>query len=226
MKHTTVALVLFAGIMGNAHAQIIKKSNGYLFRMKFTKGAIVHYQADSVAGGLGANGQGIKFGLPIVWKVLDVKSGIATVEATIGPVLLGEQQVMKASVTKVQLNSQGKPVAPSTGAQQLTPVLPAVPIKPGATWTASLPMTSPAGGMKKTINATYKFTGIKSVEGKQVAVINVSTTGESKGSGVIYLLVSDGSLYQSTLNMDVTVSPQAGTTSTYKITAKVKRVKG
>ena len=71
--------------------------------------------------------------------------------------------------------------------------MPEKPIKPGAVWTAILPVNM--GGMIQRLDGRYVFAGMKKVDGLDVAVVTYSLTGFASGTGRLMLLTSDGSLY-------------------------------
>jgi hypothetical protein len=53
------------------------------------------------------------------------------------------------------------------------------------------------------MKATYRFRGMKTVEGRQMAEITYALTGNAKGSGTILILASDGSLWSNTANVQL-----------------------
>jgi len=221
MKKPILFLLVLSALSAQAGAQIVKRGNTYLFRMKFTKGSITKYMVNSSVGGPSMSGQGIKVSIPMAWKVLDLAAGVASIEATVGPVTVGKQTMMQPSVRTVKMNSLGKQVGGEMVGQQLTPAFPARPVKVGASWSATMPVGM--GSQTTQVTATYKFIGVKTVDGKQVAELGIAMSGQANGTGVMQLLTSDGSLYRSTLNMAVSVPLPSGKTSTYKTKVDVTR---
>jgi len=221
MKKLAPIFVVFAALASHAGAQIVKRGNAYLFRMKFVPGTTTKYKVNSTIDGIGSNGQGIKVMLPMSWNVASVTKGVATINATVGPVTVGKQQMMQPSTTEVKLDSRGRPVDGETPGQQLTPAFPQGPVKVGTSWTASMPVQGINGQAAK-VTATYRFNGIKTVNGKQVADLTVTTSGTATGAGTMQLLVSDGSLFTSYLKMKVSLM-NSGKPTSYNITANIVR---
>lgn len=211
MKKPILFLLVLAALATSASAQIVKRGNAYLFRMKFAKGSVTKYKVNSTIMGLGSSSQGMKVMIPMSWKVLDVIAAVATVEATVGPVTIGKQTMMQPSVNTVQIDNLGRQVGGGQMGRQINPTFPVKPVKVGSAWTAANEVGT--GAQTTKVTATYKFTGIKTVAGKKVAELAISMKGQASGTGTMQLLVSDGSLYRSTLNMTVSVPLPNGKTS-------------
>ena len=214
-----LTLALFAAL---GSAQITKSGSAYLLRMKHTPGATYRYGVASTIGGASANGQAMKFSLPMVWKVVGVKNNIATIDTTVGPIKMGKDVVGQATKNRIQLNSRGQLVGKAGSGQQVTPSLPDKPIKIGQSWSASAPIDLPGQGAKK-ISAQYTLKGFKTVSGKQVAELAIKTTGQAAGTGSMLLLMSDGSLFRSNMNLNLSVTGPNGAAMTYKVTANISR---
>lgn len=219
-----IGLVFALGALAAfAPAQIVKKGNGYLFRMKFSKGAVIRYTVKSTSPGLGGpKSPPMKINFPMVWNVLNVQGGVATIKALVGPVMLGQQQVLAQSQTTVSIDGRGQSVGNTSTGQQITPTLPLNPIRVGASWSATMPIQG-AAGAQSDLTATYKFVGIKNVGGKQVALLSITTKGASRGSGTMQLLVSDGTLFSSHLSVDLKIQTPDGGTMNRSMVADIKR---
>jgi hypothetical protein len=189
-----------------AEAQVTKKGSAYQFRTKFKKGQVIKYQFDTTIAGP----QAMTIEMPMKMSVLNVVKDIADIEATVGPISMNGK-AMGQPGTGVQtqtfkMNNMGKVVGNNAKAVGLGASLPEKPIPVGGTYTATLPLGPAAGGGNA--KATYKFKGIKNVDGRPVAelAVTVASAGTQKlgGSGTIFLLVSDGSLHKANLDMQMT----------------------
>jgi len=81
--------------------------------------------------------------------------------------------------------------ASASGLDQLTPLLPDHPVRPGDTWTKDTNQPNPlGGGGSTTVHSTNKFVRYETVNGVRAAVIN------SKGSGHLDITVSFSDLLQ------------------------------
>jgi hypothetical protein len=116
----------------------------------------------------------------------------------------------------MKMNSRGEVVGGAPGASTASIKLPEKPVPVGGTWTGTVPVGGMGGG---SINAVYKFVGVKNIGGKQVAVINVTVNGMGKGTGVTHLAMADGSLVKSVTNLNIT----AGQGQSMKMIATVTR---
>jgi hypothetical protein len=217
-----LALIAFVGLNSLASAQITKSPQGYLFRMKHQAGAIFKYAVVSTLSGATETGKPMKFNLPMTWKVLGVKNGVATIDTTVGPVSMGGSPMMQPTKTRIQMDARGRMVGQAGVGQQVTPSLPEKPIKVGQSWSASAPIELPMQGDKK-VNATYTFKGFKTVNGKQMAELSIKTAGQATGSGTMLLQASDGSVFRSTLRLNLAVTNPNGGASKYKVTAEISR---
>ena len=190
--------------------------------MKFTPGSTMTYKVLSSMGGKASGDNTMKISLPMVWKVVSVSKGIATVDTSVGPVTVGTQTMMQPTKNRLQINALGQVQGGRGQGQQVSPTLPAKPIRVGQSWSANTPVSMPMGQQQK-LTATYTFKGVKTVAGKQVAELGVVTTGQATGSGSMLLLVADGSVYQSTLKMNLTVKTPDGKPANYIVQANIQR---
>jgi hypothetical protein len=219
MRIHLVFVALAIAAIGSA--QITKNGSGYLFRMKHTPGSTYKFGVVSTLA-TGGSGQGMKFSLPMIWKIVGVSKGIATVDTTVGPITMGKSQAMQSSKNRIKLDNRGRIVGQAGAGQQVTPAYPEKAIKVGASWSAGAPIELPMQGQKK-ITATYTFKGVRSVGGKPMAELNVKTSGQAVGSGTMLILMSDGSLFQSKIKMDLQMTSPDGQAATYKVTADINR---
>jgi hypothetical protein len=213
MKPIRIALALstlaFAAL---GSAQVSKSGDGYTLRMKFTKGQKISYETTTTVDMAGM--QPMK--MPMTMTVTDVKDGIYTVKYSVGAI--GGQ---KPQDITLKMNSQGKLVEGNAAGQALTGAgnvqLPTKPVKVGESWSSTA--ETPVMGSKMKVNSTYTFKGIKKVGGKDVAEIAIKMTSSGgavgvTGTGTMTLMVSDGSLHGSTMNIKTSMGQGSGTAST------------
>jgi hypothetical protein len=220
-----ISLFLGLALACIAPAQITKAGNGYLFRAKYTKGAVFKYVVLSTIGGFkSANGQAMKVTLPMTWKILNVVNGVATVDTTVGPVTVGSggQPMMQPTKNQIQIDSRGRVVGQAGSGQQVTPALPEKPVRVGQSWSAAAPIDLPVQGDHK-VTATYTFKGLKTVNGKQMVNLAVKLSGQATGQGTMLLLMSDGSLFQSNIKMNLKMANPNGAAASYQVTANISR---
>ena len=221
MKQSVPVLALLV-VASSGQAQVAKSGQGYLFRMKHKAGATMKYGVTSTISGMSASGQPVKISLPMNWKVLKVVNGIATIDTVVGPVVMGGSTVGQATKNQIQIDSRGKLTGQAGTGQQVTPTFPDKPVKVGQSWSAAAPIDLPMQGQQK-VTATYTFKGLKTVAGKQMAELAVKTTGQATGSGSMLILATDGSLYKSSLTLNLKMQGSDGKPTSYKITALINR---
>jgi len=189
-----------------ADAQITAQSGGYLLRIKYVKGQTMKYVANMTMAQMGQ-----PMRMNISSKVLDFQKGIATVEAKVtmsgGP----SKTAPKPTTSTVKVDTRGRVVGGDSGSIAATggPTLPEGPVKVGQSWNGTV--KSMGGG---NVKATYTLAGVKSVAGKQAAEITVKMNGDMGGSkmsgaGRMMLMMADGSLLNSSINMNFTVPSQS-----------------
>jgi hypothetical protein len=207
----------------SANAQIVKQGNGYLYRMKHAVGKTLKYGVISTLSSNEAGGSSMKLNLPMVWKTVAVKNGVATIDTSVGPIASGGSNLGGQPVrNRIQIDTRGRLIGKAGSGQQLMPALPDKAIRIGQSWSASAPIELPMQGDKK-ITATYVFKGIKTVGGKSVAELAVKTTGQASGSGTMLLLTSDGTLFKSQLNISLTMTGPTGVHTKYHVTGDISR---
>jgi len=180
--------VFAAGLLACGNSQIVKAKDGYLFRVKYSKGQVVKFDTFNSVVSKGNPAAGMTVKVSMTLSVLSVAKGVATVRLTMGAGTLAnstKQMTAPQSVT-VQLDSKDSSAVGG-------PKFPNHPVQVGSTWTAVRPVNM--GGEVKRLDAVYKFAGIKTVNGKQLAVVTYSLTGAANGSGTMMLLSTDASLY-------------------------------
>lgn len=195
-----IGLTLSFGLATSSQAQVTQQGGGYLLRMKYAPGMILKYEMSTAMTGA-PQGQGMNFVIPMVMKVTKVSNGVASIDATVGPMKGQKGQAQKMSMT---MDSRGK-----TTGQQNSPVqtqLPEKPVKIGEKWSNS----ANVNGMN--VKATYTFRGLKNVGGKSVAAIDVAFSGSMgaqgtmSGTGTQFLMVNDGSLYTMNMKMNMAMT--------------------
>jgi hypothetical protein len=179
-------------LAASSSAQVTKQGANYLLRVKYKPGQVLKYSTVSTMSGM-QGAQPSKVNMPLVMKVGKVENAVANLNVTVGPVTLGGNELMGAQTMEMQVNNtnQAKSGKNSslTGAQ-----LPLKPIKVGQTWTNVAPVPDITGA-NKSMRATYKFQGLKTINGKSMAMISYTLSGGVSGSGTLYLLAADGTIY-------------------------------
>jgi len=204
-----VALALC--IAASSNAQIRKVKGGYLMRVKFVKGQVIHYGLDSqvstpqTSTPINATG-------PMTLKVLAVKGDVGTLDITSGPMSVNGSVVAQAKTARVEEDSRANVVG-GVSHQQVGMVFPKGPVKPGQTWDGQASLPSSTGAMSK-VNAHYRFIGLKSMNGKRAAQVStsfeVTSPIQAVGHGSIYFLVSDGSMLRTDLTLKSTSASNSG----------------
>lgn len=232
MRNTLLTRVIVVGLVAtvwaSAPAQVVKQGGGYLLRMKYTKGTVTKF-AMTTSSVASAGIPAMNMVMPMETKVLSVSGGVGEVQYTVGPVTNNGKAMGQKQVVVTKVDARGKMLSSNGMAQQLNNVtFPEKPVKVGGTWSGVQSSQSAMGAMK--MNATYTFVGLKSVGGKACAEIKVSVDGgnqmiKTKGTGSVFLLVSDGSLHSTNLTQNMTLdSGQNGTKPMQlKMTVKITR---
>jgi len=187
-----------------AMGQVTPNKGGYLLRMKFRKGII---QFDTTISQVAAPGKGMKVGMPFTQRIVKVDKGVASMAMVIGPMKLNGKSFGEAQVTKViEVTPQGIVHGAETMSGQGLTILPEKPVRPGDTWTSSITVPS-VGSATATASATYQFVRLLTYQGKSVAELRTKIVsnrgGDISGGGTTLLLVSDGSLFRSNLQMKI-----------------------
>jgi hypothetical protein len=189
---------IFAGLSSSAPCQITPSGTGYLLRVNYTKGLVLHLTTrNQVAGLTGTGGPKMSFVLPITIRVLDVRSHRAKVQMKLGAVQ-SKGTVLHAPQTAIMwLDNRNQPGDGDDGRVDasggVASQLPLRVVHVGDSWKASAPVSLGTGEASH-FDAKYTFMGIKTIEGKQVAVISYVGSGLASGKGVLTLLVKDGTV--------------------------------
>ena len=198
------SFLLACGLAGSALGQITKSGDAYLFRVRYSAGQTISFDTITTNASKGSSSAGVKFKTPMIMKVLSVVKGIANLEVTMLPTIMvgSPTPVLPKNVVHVQLDERNqtlnKSVIPN---HQLT--YPTRPIKPGARWTAILPINNPATGSIDQMDGQYLFAGMQQVDGQSVAVITYSLAGFARGQGTMKLLAKDGSMFSNEVLMSL-----------------------
>jgi hypothetical protein len=206
LSRRSLSLCAFALVGGvllttSAEAQVTKSGAGYLLRVKYVKGQVMKYKSvNTVTAPQG--GQPMKIEMPMVMKIADVSKGFALATITTGPAMMGANPMGKAQTVNVELSNTN--AAKSKGSPGIAGAqFPAKPVKVGQTWTMAAPIADTTG-MAGDIKATYKFQGLKTVNGKSMAIVTYALTGGVSGSGTLQLLAADGTLYSNVAKIAIT----------------------
>ncbi|MBV6456984.1 MAG: hypothetical protein HONBIEJF_00089 [Fimbriimonadaceae bacterium] len=222
MKTFIVSSLVVGGLaLSNfASAQVTKEGAGYRFKAKYAKGQVLKYDMTIKSSGKDVPANAGTMSMPFSLTVKDFKNGIATIRYQ------GEMMGQKVDQT-IKMDQYGKVV----GGQAMSSINATFPnraLKVGESWKMDIPMNSPmAAGMK--LNGTYKFVGLKSVGGKQVAHIGVNLAGAGgpggmkiTGKGAIYVLVADGHMSSATVDQNMVMS-SGQKPMTLKMNVSIKR---
>ncbi len=207
---------LFALSTGLSHAQIKKTGSGYLLRVKYTKGQVIKLNStNSVSGVQGRNGKFV-VDLPMVIRVTATAKNSATLDLTAGPAQMGGKPVgMAPQNATLHVNNLNQAVD-GEATNGLGASYPKDPVRLGAKWKASLPINSGSGQM--TLDATYTFKGVKTVGGRQLAILTMTLAGAATGTGSMTLRMSDGTVNSSNMTLKMVVG-----TSPLSITSTITR---
>lgn len=184
--------VLLLGMAIGAQAQVTKVGSKYQFRLKYTVGKTLNYNMRTSTAIMGKN---MDVDMPMKVKCTGQKGDVYTVVATSGPpVSQGKPMAgQKPQTATYQIKSTGEPVgAGAQGASLSNIKMPKEAIPVGHVWDGTIGLPQGGGSAK----ASYKFLGLKTINGKQCAQIAVSMTmngmANMKGNGTISLLMADG----------------------------------
>lgn len=204
-----VGLVLIAG--ASAMGQITKQGNGFLMRMKFVAGQTTNYVINSKNSVPGMSSGAMDMTMPMRTTVKSVKNGVATIDAVLGPMKMGER-TMPEQKTSLTMNARGQVTGADAAMQQMQSIqFPQGPVPIGGTWSNDMKM--PAGPMgNMSIRSTYRI--VRTVTRNGVPLLEISITGASSGNsqmkvamtGSMFLRMSDGSLQSSTSTQNITMA--------------------
>lgn len=219
IKNLTVLGLLSITFVGaqSAHAQITKKGDGYLFRIKWTPGQTIKYVMNMSMSG-DAMPKPMNMNMSISQKVKKVAGTVATIEATTS----GVPGQPKPQVQTMTIDNRGRATSGAAAGSQVA--FPEGPVKIGQTWKGSLP------GMQQGMagDAVYKLLSVKTVGGKPVAEVGLSLNMKQggamsmTGSGTMLIFMADGSLSSMTMNTNMSMSQQ-GKTQKMKMGVTMRR---
>lgn len=208
---------LSSGVLRPVGAQITKSGDKYVFRVKFTKGQVIHYlittTARPIRGGKALPGSKgpIITTRTMTLKAVDVKGKVSTLEVSLGPSITDGKEVGQGQTGQMQVDDHNKALNRAKGSPDGAG-LPPDPIKVGGKY--SINQSAVRDGKPLSIQATYTFKGIKTVGGRQVAEIDAVTmtkgsamTKESiltQGTSTVYLSVADGTIVSTTTRQTAT----------------------
>ncbi|MCH8979064.1 MAG: hypothetical protein IH945_07455 [Armatimonadetes bacterium] len=190
----TIALLAMTAAPCSTHAQVRKTQDGYLLRMKWTKGAVYSYDIT-----ISTELSGLSVPLTSVssTKVLSVSDGVASVEFTMPNPLTGE-------VTTLVLKADGLGFIGDDGASATGgPKLPKQAVWPGGSWTTET--DGIVMGMQVSTTTVYTFERLERVDDVPCVVLSLvtssSTAGMSaNGTGTMYIETRDGHIFKSEIN--------------------------
>jgi hypothetical protein len=206
---TRGVLLLALGCMGAcACGQVTKTRGGYLLRVHYTKGMVIRdAMTNSVSGLAGPGGAPLKFTVPITVRVLDATSAQAKLQIEMGAVKFGTSMSYPGAKAAVTINNRNQAVGDGAG-PPATAELPERAVRVGDTWTAKVAISTGLG--QSTLTGTYKFVGIRLTGGPPVAVISFKLSGTAKGSGTETLLIKDGTVYNSSADIALSLGAAIG----------------
>ncbi len=212
----------FVGLSVLASAQ-----TSHLLRIKTKTGQTYRYQMNMEQGG---NGQTMKFGIQMAMKVAKVQNNQFTINTTMGGVTMNGQaappqlaDTLKQMLITTVMDPRGRVLKTETkgipgmgsAAQGSAVPFPEKAVKVGGTWTGEAEVQ----GQK--VKTSYKLVQIKSVLGKQAAVIHAtpSATPNFKTKGPIVFAVELSTGFPLSMSMTGTAT-QGTTTQTMSMTMR------
>ena len=212
-------LLCGSGVVSPVEAQVTPSGGGYLFRQKYSKGMKLVYDFTVNAEVVGMPGGGknvVK--ATLTQEVLDVKNKVSSVKVTSsamtmnGKPMPGGAGAGNSAIVKYDANGKligGKGGDDLSASMGFTP--PNRPLKIGETFSSGKNNSNP-NLTAMTIN--YKFLGLKTVNGQQVAqfAVNSSMSGQANMTSVGTLLINmkDGFPVRSTITMNMSASMKQG----------------
>ncbi|MFN7172425.1 MAG: hypothetical protein ACK4P3_06540 [Fimbriimonadaceae bacterium] len=233
----TGSVLSLAMLASLGSAQITQQGNRYLFRLKLDANRSINYQATSNVNMQGQGADGLKVTMPIRMRITSVRSGVATIESTIGPANMNGNTQGEAQKITSRINSQGNVIGASKGESSVTFIpLPRDPIAVGATWESTMPLPSLGAGLPATnTNTRFRFVGVRTVGGTRVAEISSFTTANMQQMGTLrmnntfFLSMADGFLHSGNSSGSMNVSIPTGgagskpTQQTVRMTMNIRR---
>ncbi|MCH7944761.1 MAG: hypothetical protein IIC73_01920 [Armatimonadetes bacterium] len=176
-------------------AQVRKTKDGYLLRMKWTKGASYSYDITITTE---IAGQSLPMNSTSSMKVLDVSGGVASVEVT-APNPMTNEPVTQT----LQADSLGFLGDDGAIGGMGWPKLPKRAIRPGDSWTTETSVD--VMGTALTTKTIYTFKGLERIDEVPCVVLTIKTTATTSmlnvtGAGTMYIETRTGQLYKNELN--------------------------
>lgn len=215
MKLKAIASLTLIGAVVASYGQVTKSGTGYLFRPKFTTGSAQKYLMKMSD----PSGQtGLQMQMPFRQTVKSVVRGIATIEASMGPVSMGGKPMANStSKATIKVDSTGKVVGSSAGASPAIQQFPTKPIKVNERWQASFPLSQMGAGSTGSVKTTYRFVRITTYKGKPAAELSMSFNASGQvpmsGSGKAFISMADGSALNTVMSMKVSQGASAPSSS-------------
>jgi hypothetical protein len=213
---TVVAVALFGLALSvaaqPATSQVTRSGSGYLFRVKYTKGARLDYQLISVWPKPARPSDPKRMEGPLSMTVLDVAGGVATIRVEAGPFSLdGRRDLARPNTMQLKMDNRGKIVEGGAGMSQLSGIhLPEKPLKIGESFVAT--NVVPVQSIKIVVKAHCTFVGFKTINGRRAAELklSLSSTGlaPTKGTGTQYIDAADGQMLSAQIDQTATASVQ------------------
>jgi hypothetical protein len=207
--------VAFVGLF-SAHGvgQVTKQGSAYLLRVRYSKGQVLTYKTINGVEGDKGPGAGLRLNMPLTLTVTDVKGPYATVRCKVGPALNGKAEMFPSQTVIVRINNRN-----DTDNKAAAPVgmgLPKNAVRVGETWESDAPVNMGNGGVK-TLHAIYKFNGIKTVDGMEVAQLSYQVSGAAQGGGSMSLLVKDGTIWSNRSRLSLNMAGGKPLTLTFVV---------
>lgn len=202
-----------------APAQVTPKGAKSLLRVKWVKGKSYKY-AVNVSAMVPGQKRPMNQAMSLALDVTDVKAGSGTVKYA----LKGSGSADSASTAVV--DNRGR-ASNKTDIGQLLIPFPEKPVAVGESWKETTSGTNPMYG-KSTVVMTMTYRGIKTIKGRKLAEINVSTSvsGGStvgKGLGLVQVSPEDGMVQsmEQSLSMQTKMTDSKGKTQTMDLPVKI-----
>ena len=176
-------------------AQVRKTKDGYLLRMKWTKGA--HYRYDITITTEFA-GQSLPRSSVASVKVLNVSDGVASVELSMPNPLTNEPVTQTLPADSLGFLGDDGATGGVGG-----PKLPKRAVWPGDSWTAKT--SADVMGMAVTTTTVYTFKGLERIGDVPCVVLTIETSASTSrlnvtGGGTMYIETRTGQLYKHDMN--------------------------
>ncbi len=201
-----------------ASAQIVQSKAGYLIFVKFKKGQVIQQSLGMRA----VENAKLKSSTQFVTKCLEVdKKGSSTLEVTVSA--NGNTPPDKK---KLRVDNHGKPIGQTIEGYSGTFAWPDYPVKVGQSWIGDIKMVGAGQQPGGAVKSTYKFAGVKTINGQKVAsiatVMNVGGSFAISGTGMIYIRFSDGQLHQADFNLALDQFSETNTPKKLKLLMTIR----